>query len=84
MMIVLAVFAVVCLAVIVWATPGVWAQHRRDVRWRRLDREWLRMMAAFEGLNRTAQEAVDTIERLADLMSRTPVWAEEGEAEWVS
>lgn len=84
MTIVLALIAFACIVLIVWSAPGVWKQYRRDVRWRRLAREWLRVMAAFERLNLSVKESADAIERFADLIIRAPVWAEEGEAEWVS
>lgn len=76
MTIVLALIAVACITLIVWAAPGVWAQHRQDVFARRWERMVEYAKFDFALMSRTMQEAADTFERLSDLLNQTPVGAE--------
>lgn len=80
-MIVLAVFAVVCLAVIVWAAPGVIRKHRQDGLAQRIARQFALMKQAFSQLQTTAEQAARSMADLADVLKKGPTVSENEMAE---
>lgn len=80
MVIVLAVFAVLCLVVIVWATPGVLFQRRVDKWWRKGVRETekacrelseaiARTGAVFREIETNIQKLQEQFKRVGKVMS---------------